>query len=226
MHDRINFIIGNLTMHDRINFIIGNLTMHNRINFIIGNLTMHNRINFIIGNLTMHDRINFIIGNLTMYDSINFIIGNLTMYDRINFIIGNLTFNYTCTMFMVLSFPCFHHLVIFVALVNFTGSKRGKGLISNLYRQAIAAYRLTTYNIQVHAFCQYSPTPVIRTSVIRYLDYPNTVPDVKSAKNKWYTAILTKIADSATEQRTCVCVSYVYVQCSPAVVRHCVQCEV
>ena len=144
-------------------FIIGNLTMHN----IIGNLTMHDRINFIIGNLTMHDRINFIIGNLTMHDRINFIIGNLTMYDRINFIIGNLIFNYTCTMFMVLSFPCFHHLVIFVALVNFIGSKRGKGLISNLYRQAIAAYRLATYNIQVHAFAS---TVLPRLSVPRLSD--------------------------------------------------------
>ena len=37
--------------------------------------------------------------------------------------------------------------------------------------------------------------------------------------------ILTKIAESATEQRTCVCVSHVHVQCSRAVVRHCVQCE-
>ena len=38
--------------------------------------------------------------------------------------------------------------------------------------------------------------------------------------------ILTKIADSATDQCTCVCVSYVHVQCSRAVVRHRVQCEV
>ena len=38
--------------------------------------------------------------------------------------------------------------------------------------------------------------------------------------------ILTKIADSATEQRSCVCVSYVHVQCSRAVVHHRLQCEV
>ena len=38
--------------------------------------------------------------------------------------------------------------------------------------------------------------------------------------------ILTKIADSATEQSTCVCVSYVHVQCRHTVVRHRVQCEV
>ena len=38
--------------------------------------------------------------------------------------------------------------------------------------------------------------------------------------------ILTEIADSATEQSTCVCVSYVHVQCRHTVVRHRVQCEV
>ena len=38
--------------------------------------------------------------------------------------------------------------------------------------------------------------------------------------------ILTKIADSATEQSTCVCVSYVHVQYRRTVVRHRVQCEV
>ena len=38
--------------------------------------------------------------------------------------------------------------------------------------------------------------------------------------------ILTKITDSATEQSTCVCVSYVHVQCRHTVVRHRVQCEV
>ena len=37
--------------------------------------------------------------------------------------------------------------------------------------------------------------------------------------------VLTKIADSATEQSTCVCVSYVHVQCRHTVVRHRVQCE-
>ena len=38
--------------------------------------------------------------------------------------------------------------------------------------------------------------------------------------------ILTKIADSATEQSTCVCVSHVHVQCMHAVIHHRVQCEV
>ena len=33
----------------------------------------------------------------------------------------------------------------------------------------------------------YSPTPVIRTSVIRNLDYPNAVPNVESVKKKWYS---------------------------------------
>ena len=37
---------------------------------------------------------------------------------------------------------------------------------------------------------------------------------------------LIKIAVSATEQSTCVCVSYVHVQCRHTVVRHRVQCEV
>ena len=37
--------------------------------------------------------------------------------------------------------------------------------------------------------------------------------------------ILTKIADSATEQSTCVCLSYIHVQCRHTVVRHRVQCE-
>ena len=36
---------------------------------------------------------------------------------------------------------------------------------------------------------------------------------------------LIKIAVSATEQSTCVCVSYVHVQCRHTVVRHRVQCE-
>ena len=38
--------------------------------------------------------------------------------------------------------------------------------------------------------------------------------------------ILTKIVDSAPEQSTCVCVSYVHVQCRYTVVRYRVQCEV
>ena len=69
----------------------------------------------------------------------------------------------------------------------------------------------------------YSPTPVIRPSVIRNLDYPNAVPNVDLFKKY---GILTKIADSATEQSTCVCVSYVHVQCRHTVVRHPVQCDV
>ena len=71
--------------------------------------------------------------------------------------------------------------------------------------------------------CWYSPTPVIRTSVIRNLDYPNAGPNVESVKKD---GILTKIADSATGQSTCVCVSYVHVQCRHTVERHLVQCEV
>ena len=45
----------------------------------------------------------------------------------------------------------------------------------------------------------YSPTLVIHTSVIRNLDYPNAVTNVESVQNN---GILTKIADSETEQST------------------------
>ena len=80
----------------------------------------------------------------------------------------------------------------------------------------------TPEHVHVCIHCKYSPTPVIRTSVIRNLDYPNAVLNVESLRKN---GILTKIAESATEQCTCVCVSYVHVQCSRAVVRHRVQCE-
>ena len=40
-----------------------------------------------------------------------------------------------------------------------------------------------------------------------YLGYPNAVPNVESVKKN---DILTKIADSATEQSTCVCVCHTY----------------
>ena len=79
-------------------------------------------------------------------------------------------------------------------------------------------------NSRVDGESTYSLTPVLRTSVIRNLDYPNTVPNVESGLKK--NGILTKIADSATEQSTCVCVSYIHVQCRHTVVRHRVQCEV
>ena len=69
----------------------------------------------------------------------------------------------------------------------------------------------------------YSSTPVICTSVIQNLDYPNAVLNVDSVKKN---GIPTKIADSATEQSACVCVSYVHVQCRHTVVHHRVQCEV
>ena len=39
------------------------------------------------------------------------------------------------------------------------------------------------------------------------------------------TVFLIKIVVSATEQSTCVCVSYVHVQCRHTVLRHRVQCE-
>ena len=67
-------------------------------------------------------------------------------------------------------------------------------------------------------FYLYSPTPVVCTSVIR------TQFRTWSLFKKY--GILTKIADSATEQSTCVCVSYVHVQYRHTVVRHRVQCEV
>ena len=73
-------------------------------------------------------------------------------------------------------------------------------------------------NTCIDSSFMYSPT-----SVIRNLDYPNAVPNVESAKK--FNGIVTKIADSATEQSTCVCVSYVHVQCRHTVVRHRVQCE-
>ena len=56
-----------------------------------------------------------------------------------------------------------------------------------------------------------------------YLDCLNAVPNVESV---YTNGVLTKTADSATEQSTCVCVSYVHVQCRRTVVRHHVQCEV
>ena len=68
----------------------------------------------------------------------------------------------------------------------------------------------------------YSPTLVIRTSVIRNLDYPNGVPNVEFV---YKVVFLIKIVVSATEQSTCVCVSYVHVQCRHTVLRHRVQCE-
>ena len=66
---------------------------------------------------------------------------------------------------------------------------------------------------------QYSPTPVIRN-----VDYPNGVPNVEWSLYK-KVVFLIKIAVSATEQSTYVCVSYVHVQCRHTVVRHRVQCE-
>ena len=61
-----------------------------------------------------------------------------------------------------------------------------------------------------------------------YLGYPKPRLSERSSERGvcFKNGILTKIADSTTEQSTCVCVSYVYVQCGHTVVRHRVQCEV
>ena len=70
----------------------------------------------------------------------------------------------------------------------------------------------------------YCDTVLPRLSETSVIIYPNAAPNVWSLFKK--NGILTKIADSATEQSTCVCVSYVHVQCRHTVVRHRVQCEV
>ena len=64
---------------------------------------------------------------------------------------------------------------------------------------------------------QYSPTPVIRTSIIR--------TEFRTWSLSKKVVFLIKIAVSATEQSIYVCVSYVHVQCRHTVVRHRVQCE-
>ena len=62
-----------------------------------------------------------------------------------------------------------------------------------------------------------------------YLGYPK--PRLSERSSKCGVCLkkvvfLIKIAVSATEQSTCVCVSYVHVQCRHTVVRYRVQCEV
>ena len=66
--------------------------------------------------------------------------------------------------------------------------------------------------------CMYSLPRLSETSIIRMQFRTRSL----LKKN----GILTKIADSGTEQSTCVCVSYVHVQCRHTLVRHRVQREV
>ena len=50
-------------------------------------------------------------------------------------------------------------------------------------KQHICRYDVTNTNKEHHVcmyVCMYTPTPVIRTLIIRNLDYPNAVPKVES----------------------------------------------
>ena len=78
---------------------------------------------------------------------------------------------------------------------------------------------------RVQVFCTplYSPTPVIRN-----LGYPKPRLSERGSERGVClkkVVFLIKIAVSATQQSTSVCVSYVHVQCRHTVVRYRVQCE-
>ena len=119
-----------------------------------------------------------------------------------------------------------YHMLVFAAVSEFLALMTSNKEVTNANTTPVNLWCQDNLMLSVSRLVQQSSTVLPRLSVPQLSETSIIRTQFRTWSLFKKNGILTKIADSATEQSTCVCVSYVRVQCRHTVVRHRVQCEV